>query len=64
MNMKLRKKILKGFGKDFFKLVNNAVFRKNLENVGKYRGIELVTTEKRRNCLISKPNYHINCFLF
>ena len=44
--------------KDLFKLINNAVFGKTMENVGKYRDIKLVTTERRRNYLVLEPNYH------
>ena len=46
------------FEKDFFKLMNNAVLRKTMENVRKHRGIKLVTTDKRKNQLASEPNYH------
>ena len=38
--------------------MNNSVFGKTLENVGKNRDIKLVTTNKRRNKLVSEPNYH------
>ena len=38
--------------------MNNAVFRKTMENVRKLRDIELVATDKRRNQLASEPNYH------
>ena len=41
----------------------NAVFGKPMENVRKHRDIKLVTTDKRRNQLVSEPNYHtVKCF--
>ena len=58
MNTKLRKEAKKDFEKDFFKLMNNAVFGKTMENVTNHRDIKIVTTDKRRSILASEPNYH------
>ena len=58
MNTKLRKETKNDFEKDFFKLINNAVFGKPMENVRKHRDNKLVTTNTRRNQLVSEPNYH------
>ena len=57
-NTKLETKAKKDFEKDFFKLMNNSVFGKTMENVRKHRDIKLVTIDKRRNQLVSEPNYH------
>ena len=56
MNTKLRTEAKNDLDKDFFKLMHNAVFKNNMENVRKHRDIKLVTTDKRR--LVSEPNYH------
>ena len=62
MNTDLRKKAKNDFEKDFLKLINNAVFGKTIENVRKHRDIKLVTTEGRRNYLVSEPNYNTTKF--
>ena len=59
MNTKLRTEAKNDFEKDFFKLINDAVFGKTMENVRTHRDIKLVTTDERRNQLVSEPNYHI-----
>ena len=58
MNTKLRTEAKNEFEKDFFKLMNNSVFGKNMENVRNHRDIKLVTTDERRNKLVFEPNYH------
>ena len=55
MNTYLRKKAKNDFQKDFFSLMNNAVFRKPIEK-WENGDIKLVTTERRKNYLVSKPN--------
>ena len=47
--------------KSFFKLMNNAVFGKTMENMRKNRDIKLTTT-KRGNYLVSEPNYRATNF--
>ena len=43
-------------------MMNNAVFGKTMENMRKHRDIKLVTTERRRNYLVSEQNYHTKKF--
>ena len=61
MNTRLRTEAKNELEKDFFKLMNNSFFKtewKTMENVRKHRDIKLVTTDERRNKLVSEPNYH------
>ena len=58
MNTELKKLAKYDFVKDLFKLMNNSVFGKTVENIRKHRDIKLVTTDKTRRILVSEPNYH------
>ena len=58
MNTELRKLAKNDFEKDLFKLMNNSVFGKTMENIRKHRDIKLLTTDKKRSKLVSEPNYH------
>ena len=49
MNVKLRKNAKNEFKKDFFKLVNDVVFRRTMENLISHRDIRFITTEAGRN---------------
>ena len=62
MNTELRQKPNNNFEKILFKLMNNVVFGKTMENVRKYREIKLVTTERRKYYLVSEPNNHTTKF--
>ena len=62
MNSKIRQKAKNNFENDFFNSINLAVFEKAMENVRKHRDIKLVTIERRRNYLVSEPNYHTTKF--
>ena len=58
MNTALRKAAKNDFEKDVFKLMNNSVFGKTMENIRKHGDIKLVTTDKKRSKLVLEPNYH------
>ena len=42
--------------------MNNSAFGKTMENFWKHSDIKLISTEKRRNYLVSVPNYHTTKF--
>ena len=42
--------------------MNNAFFEKTMEHVRKHRDFKLITTNKRRNYLVSECNYHTTNF--
>ena len=56
-NTQLRTRVTNNFEKDFFKLMNNSVFRKTMENIRKHRNIKLVTTEEKYLRTVMKPNF-------
>ena len=58
MNTDLRKKQKRILKKIFFKLMNNVVFGKPVENVRTHRDIKLLSTERRNNYLVLEPNFH------
>ena len=63
INTELGIKAKNDFNKDSFKLINDSVFGKTMENVSKHRDIKLARSEKQRNYLVSKHNYRTTkCF--
>ena len=57
LNTNLRAKATNDFEKDFFKLMNNSVFGKTMENIRNRVDIRLVTRESQAKRLTCKPNY-------
>ena len=64
MNTELRKLAKDDFEKDLVKFMNNAVFGKTMENIRKHRDIKLIATDKKRNKLVSEPNYHTRNYIY
>ena len=63
MNTELRKHANKNFEKVFFGSLNNSTFGKTKENVRRHKDIKLVTKNKKRNQLVSEPNYYTTKYL-
>ena len=63
LNTELRTAARNDFEKDFFKLMNNSVFGKTMENIRNRVDIKLVTDRKKAENLSAKPNFkHCNIF--
>ena len=63
INTKLRAKAKDNFEKDFFKLMNNSVFGKTMENIRNRVNIKLVNDRDKAKKLTAKPNFkHLNIF--
>ena len=63
MNTKLRAKAINDFEKDFFKLMNNSIFGKTMENIRNRRDIKLVNNRDSAKKYVAKPNFkHLNIF--
>ena len=56
-NTNKRRNAENSFEKEFFKLMNNSVFGKTMENVRKRVNVNLVTTGNKLTKLVSKPNF-------
>ena len=56
-NTELRKTAANSFEKDFFKLMNNSVFGKTIENIRKRQNVVLIDNRRKASRLSSRPNF-------
>lgn len=63
LNTELRTKADNDFEKDFFKLMNNSVYGKTMENIRKRVDVRLVNSEERGKMLAKRPNFN-HCTIF
>ena len=56
-NTNLRAKAKNNFEKDFYKLMNNSVFGKTMENIRNRVNVKLINTEEKLRKLVAKPNF-------
>ena len=56
-NVNLRAQAKNNFEKDFFKLMNNSVFGKTMENIRNRVVVKLVNTKEKLKKLVAKPNF-------
>ena len=62
-NTAMRAKATSDFEKDFFKLMNNSVFGKTIENTREYRNVDFVSSEHKAQQLAAQPNYRSSTIL-
>lgn len=59
LNTQMRAEAKNGFEKDFFKLTNNSVFGKTMQNIRKHVKVELVTESQKMKKLVAKPTFKV-----
>ena len=57
LNTRLRTAAKNKFKKDFFRLMNNSVFRKTMGNIRNHKDMKLVTSEQKYQTYVMKPNF-------